>query len=1083
MHSHLLTAGNFKALIQKSGKTVLVFLTALLCCFSALAQPSNDEPCTAIPITATATCNYTTYTNANATASAGIPAPGCANYLGGDVWFSVVVPASGSLKFDTQTGVITDAGMAIYSAPSCTGPFTLIECDDDDSPNGLMSFINRSGLTPGSTVYIRVWEYGNNNNGTFGLCVTFPPPPPTNDAICSAIALPTPTTTCTYATFTNESATASAGIPAPGCANYLGGDVWFSVVVPAGGSLSFDTQTGAITDGGMAIYSGTCTAPVLIACDDDASPNGLMPKIVSTTLTPGSTVWVRVWENGNDNNGTFGICVSIPPPPPANDDPCNAIQLTASGSCTYATYSTAAATPTPNVPAPGCANYQGGDVWFKVTVPCGGALSFDTQTGVITDGGMAIYSGNCNGPLTLIACDDDGSANGLMPSIIRNNLVPGSTIWVRVWEYGNDNPGTFGICVTIPPPPGPGGVCSTALPFCTSNVYTFPNSTNQPSLGGGGIYGCLLTTPNPTWYFMQVQNPGNITIGISQTTTAGAPIDVDFALWGPFTSLAASCGGLTAANNISCSYSTSNTETAVITNAQAGQFYILLLTNFSNNPGTITFQQTGGTGSSNCSVICSLTAGNTSPVCPGGTFNLTATNVANATYSWTGPNCFTSNQQNPTGVIAPTVPGTYVYTVTATTPSGSSCTATTTVTVLAAPALGPDKGLIVCSGTAANLTTQFVTTGYTTAWTLGGVAVATPASVNVSGIYQLIATNAGGCKDTANLFLRVDTVGAVVTANNQNCTTAGNITITNPTGIAPITYSISTNPTVFQASGVFANVPQGNYTIITKDSAGCIKSTAVTVGFTNTLNLVGRQDTTICRGQSAQLNTISNATTYSWTPAAGLSSTSIASPVASPTTTTDYILTATLGSCTKKDTVTITVDNSISVNAGPDVLVVSGDQAQLLATTTGQISSILWTPPTGLNATNILNPIVKPASNSGSTTYTVTVRSALGCSVSDDLVVTVIPYCIKVKNAFTPNGDGNNDLWQVYDDYGCLKNVTVHVFNRYGNKVYESKDYKNGWDGRYNNKSVPDGTYYAVVDFTLITGRVFTVKSDLTILR
>jgi gliding motility-associated-like protein len=88
-----------------------------------------------------------------------------------------------------------------------------------------------------------------------------------------------------------------------------------------------------------------------------------------------------------------------------------------------------------------------------------------------------------------------------------------------------------------------------------------------------------------------------------------------------------------------------------------------------------------------------------------------------------------------------------------------------------------------------------------------------------------------------------------------------------------------------------------------------------------------------------------------------------------------------------------------------------------------------------------------------------------------------------VKNAFTPNGDGNNDLWFVYDSPECLKNVTVHVFNRYGSKVYESKDYRNNWDGRYEGKSLPDATYYAVIDFTLITGKVVTVKTDLTILR
>lgn len=133
---------------------------------------SNDEPCSAIPLTVNTSCSYTTYTNAGATASAGIPAPGCASYSGGDVWFSAVVPATGILTVDTQTGVITDGGIAFYTG-AC-GSLSLLACDDDSSVNGLMPYISLTGLTPGQTIFIRVWEYGNDNNGTFGICATAP---------------------------------------------------------------------------------------------------------------------------------------------------------------------------------------------------------------------------------------------------------------------------------------------------------------------------------------------------------------------------------------------------------------------------------------------------------------------------------------------------------------------------------------------------------------------------------------------------------------------------------------------------------------------------------------------------------------------------------------------------------------------------------------------------------------------------------------------------------------------------------------------------------------------------------------------
>ncbi|PWI31177.1 hypothetical protein DI383_00445 [Flavobacteriaceae bacterium LYZ1037] len=144
-----------------------------------ITVPGNDEPCNAIPLTVGSSCSFATYTNEYATATAGVPAPTCSFYSGGDVWFTAVVPANGTLIIDTDTGVITDSGMEIYSATgSCPGSLTLnsIECDDDGSTNGAMSYINRSGLNPGDTIYIRVWEYGNDNNGTFDICVYTPPP-------------------------------------------------------------------------------------------------------------------------------------------------------------------------------------------------------------------------------------------------------------------------------------------------------------------------------------------------------------------------------------------------------------------------------------------------------------------------------------------------------------------------------------------------------------------------------------------------------------------------------------------------------------------------------------------------------------------------------------------------------------------------------------------------------------------------------------------------------------------------------------------------------------------------------------------
>ncbi|MFM7725207.1 MAG: proprotein convertase P-domain-containing protein, partial [Flavobacteriales bacterium] len=145
--------------------------------------------------------------------------------------------------------------------------------------------------------------------------------------------------------------------------------------------------------------------------------------------------------------------------------------------------------------------------------------------------------------------------------------------------------------------------CATADPFCAGNGFNYCNTVNQPSLGSGGIYGCLFSTPNPAFYYLNIATSGTIDITISQENAAGTPLDVDFVMWGPFTTQSSMCSGLASTNIVDCSYSAAAVEVANITNGIAGQWYMLLITNFSNQPGVINFIQTGGTGTTNCNLL------------------------------------------------------------------------------------------------------------------------------------------------------------------------------------------------------------------------------------------------------------------------------------------------------------------------------------------------------------------------------------------------------------------------------------------------------------------------------------------------
>ena len=145
--------------------------------FTTLTPPINDNPSGAIALTISNTVTYATYTNLYSTNTTTESTPSCALYTGEDVWFKVTVPQYvTSLDFDTQIGGITDAGMAIYRGTP--GALVEIQCDDDSSPNGAMSFISRSDFIEYETIYIRIWEYNGGTVGTFGISVTSPQPLP-----------------------------------------------------------------------------------------------------------------------------------------------------------------------------------------------------------------------------------------------------------------------------------------------------------------------------------------------------------------------------------------------------------------------------------------------------------------------------------------------------------------------------------------------------------------------------------------------------------------------------------------------------------------------------------------------------------------------------------------------------------------------------------------------------------------------------------------------------------------------------------------------------------------------------------------
>jgi len=142
--------------------------------------------------------------------------------------------------------------------------------------------------------------------------------------------------------------------------------------------------------------------------------------------------------------------------------------------------------------------------------------------------------------------------------------------------------------------------CVNANLLCNSLGVPFSNTI---SISSSGSAGCLGTTPNPTWFYLPISTSGNINLVITQGNNAPLynNLDIDYVVYGPFTSGTSSCNLVNSSNIVSCSFSASPTEYPYIQNAQAGQYYLMMVTNFSNQNGFITINNLStSTGLINC---------------------------------------------------------------------------------------------------------------------------------------------------------------------------------------------------------------------------------------------------------------------------------------------------------------------------------------------------------------------------------------------------------------------------------------------------------------------------------------------------
>ena len=458
--------------------------------------------------------------------------------------------------------------------------------------------------------------------------------------------------------------------------------------------------------------------------------------------------------------------------------------------------------------------------------------------------------------------------------------------------------------------------CDGAEPFCTNNgLYQFPAGVNAGNLGsqiapyycpgfvrpnGEGTSSCLYTTPNPAFYYMQIDQPGNLNIKINSTPR----YDIDFDCWGPFSDINTACSQLSCSNIVDCSYAGgSNDEHCHINNAQTGQYYILLLTNYGNSACNINFENIG-TGTTNCGILPPLVDGH-GPYCVGETIQLTAQGQAGATYSWTGPGGFTSTQQNPTRPNCTLqMAGQYTCTITV---GGQTNSATTNAVVIYPQPTANFNFTSVCRGTP----TQFTSTSTTNPsgqqiqsyqWNFGDGQTGTGQNVTHTyanpGNYPVTLTTScgnGHCTSTKTQSVPVYAAPVASAMAQPNTVIYGGVSTLTANAGATGSFNFHWEPANMvvnanaQTTQTVPLTSSQTYTVtVTNPQGGCNSTAQVTVSMegSNMTAMASADAYELCEGESTTLHAQASGGTgnytYTWSPANTLNNGSIADPVATP---------------------------------------------------------------------------------------------------------------------------------------------------------------------------------------------------------
>ena len=704
---------------------------------------------------------------------------------------------------------------------------------------------------------------------------------------------------------------------------------------------------------------------------------------------------------------------------------------------------------------------------FNIPISSNSPVCFGTSI-VLTASGGNSYT--WSGPNGYTSTDQN-------PIITNGMATSGGTYQVTVTDANNcTSSSSINVIVNNPPT----ATVASNSPVCVGTSIAL-TASGGISYTWSGPNGYTSTDQNPIITNVQTTSSGTYQVNVTDVNNCTSSSSINVVVNNPPTATIASnspvCVGtsiaLTASGGISYTWSgpngyTSIDQNPVITNVQttSSGAYQVTVTDVNNC-----------TSSSSINVVVNnpptASAGSNSPVCVGTSIALTAS--GGNSYTWSGPNGYTSIDQNPVITnVQTTSSGTYQVTVT----DAQSCTNTASilVSVLPKPFAIISSNSPVCIGSDLRLQLSggisYLWSGPLNFSSITQNPIISGSTTANSGVYQAIVTGQNGCTTTVTTDVIIS--GQLTINPNYNQPVCEGDTIklftgngasfrwNGPTGFI----SLLQNPIIPNAT--LQN--EGAYLLTVSDISGCSGTAVVQVDVQENPQAVIEGDTTICLHGELEL-TSPTIGTKTWSTGANTNTITV-----SPGVNTIYTLNVDLNGCIDSTSHEVGVMPLPDLSIHVDQQTIEKGQSARLEATGGDVFH--WSPSEGLSCTACNITIASPQNT---TSYCVEAEQN-GCLADTCVQIIVNEACaIVLANIFSPNGDTNNALW-CSPAKDCIAKQALWIYDRWGNLLFTGEGTDVCWDGTYSGKILQDQVCTYILRLTYTNGDLKHHTDTITLL-